>query len=132
MSRTVLKTDILIEPIPVANSESCIRFYKAPNSPYSVKDIKAIPEAPTDIEEVIYSIVEVADKEENIIYYAVRDRDIFETILKISEARLEQIKRQAYSEGKRTGWYDGMNFAHTQTIKEVKKLSWWRRLFNKF
>jgi len=132
--RIVEKLDINSEFLEIDDKLNYLEFVVCKNPPnvcINVGEPVLFSEQVTS-ERVFYPIVEVVDKKDDIRYVAIRDKDIFDKILKISDAKLSMIKNERYKLGFHTGFNLGVNKGRDNTVKKIKGLVWWKRLLNKF
>lgn len=79
-----------------------------------------------------YDIYEVRNPYRNpeTQYFAVDERDLLDNVLAITRAIFNSKERKAeergFHEGKLTGYAQGVN----ETVSAIKKLPWYKRLFN--
>jgi hypothetical protein len=92
---------------------------------------------PSEIQKVIYGIREIINGGERK-YYALKldDNEIFTELLECSRAMLEEKLNNAREIARDEGYDEGVDcgfLAGRETErKQIQKLPWWKRLFNKF
>jgi len=86
---------------------------------------------------ILYKIFEMNDPQfREPIYYGIKQDDLFNHILQISNDELERIKSEHYDKGRHhghtDGYADGYNSGKKLERYNIKNLSWWKRLLKKF
>lgn len=131
MKRIVRKIDIKEEFLAVNCVSDQLIFRKMSDpSDYSQLNL------PVQLEEQHYYITKYVDTNEEPIYYAIQDKELFEKILNLAEDKLNAIKNNRFNDGIESGFREGRDVGifegENRKTKEIKSLSWWKRLLKRF
>jgi len=123
--RKVHKLDIKEEIIAVEDHLREIRYLKYSNDQSKLSDLSKGKTITFALEHDLYKIFELNNPywiESK--FFGIKEDDLFEYILQISYNELDRIKSEEHDIGFKKGYHKG--------IYNIKQLSWYKRLFNKF
>ncbi|MHA1704089.1 MAG: hypothetical protein ACTSWK_17695 [Promethearchaeota archaeon] len=136
----LLKVNIKTIPIDIEPDADYFIEYDYNGQPISQVDLNHLQQI--DMKLIRYQIQRVINSEGKEIKYGIKldDNNLFTELVECHKATIDQkiadeLKIQlpeadarGYRRGRNDGWRDGRQV----TKKQIKKLSWFKRLFNKF
>lgn len=128
MTKTVEKIDITKTFIEVENHLNFIELYSLGKNGEFI-DVSAIKTQGIEVTKYyIYEYI-VNDKKR---YIAIKDKDMYDKILNISKDDINFMRIKFFEKGKKEGFKNGLKSGRDHCRLQIKNLSWWKRLFNKF
>lgn len=134
-----MKTTIIrnIEVIVKEMQNPKPQYMEAKIPPMSFAKIGGTPEM-IKCEQIVYNAVQLFNPEteqKEIFYVKYDDTKVFNGLIEITNHWIQKIKREATLkefERMQENIFIEIEIAEEETIRNIKSLSWWKRLFNKF
>ena len=130
----VKKVDIKITNINVSDNLPYLMVAKFPEDyPTEIlNDLSRPPMETINVETITYPILTMYHPKKGYYKMAVQDKELFDELMEFQKGRLAHIKDESRRIGYDSGHKEGYNTGYIEAAKKIKKLSWWKRLFNKF
>lgn len=129
----VEKIDIKKEFVNIQDGVSYFDWIEKPKKSYvSFPFLPAVLPESEGLKYKTYNIVEFVDDNYNTRIVGVEQEKLFQDILNISNDALIDIKSKRYNDGLKYGHRSGLVIGCNDSVRHIKNLNWFRRLFKLF